>query len=579
MSHRQKSFFDQKHPAKVSQLSKIKTNSADMFKSKSWKHHYRQDSNSHREVSPPKAAIAAPLIISSKSKSKLRAFEFASSNKMEVAMEKENARPTNGLEASITCSNSKPVGGRSYNQSRAVLEQLRKSPRTPAGRLALADLLGESIANGTVSMIPTGSPDERVLWEHSRSPYSSGQPSSLLPTTKRGKKRARSSSPISSPHPKTPKAKASKEVFDLQQLNSSLKTPAAKAAESKQAMPSAFAHLFETSSPRPADPSHQTKSAALNRSLSCGTEWPTSIAKRRKTKQSSELLKREAGNSGPEAGRSEAASKLSRVNLLMEKVQDSLKTPIKFNSQPGPSSSSPLPDRSDAATEVNGSPLQDRQRKQEEIGKGLPDLEIQMTSPPESRPLKQMISSSSEYGDIQDDDLLEITADSKITANSTGSIDLAASGGLPIEAEDESSSSNRQANSTNTGLTDHHGPAAAPHQVKKPEKANPARTDIYEDDDELPSDDLEELMAEYDDQASKGEACPKTDAPGLDVPDNRAAQANLRTAKGQFQLSGSSADEYGPFVNESEDDLDFLAAEAQASGETAPGHGDQSNVC
>ena len=550
---------------------------ANNSKSKHWRFHYRQNSNSRRGVSPPKAAIATPpLIISSSTKSKLKAFEFAGSRPMEGIMEKENIQPNNGLEACITAFNSKPSGENTYDQSRAVLEQLRESPRTPAGRLALADLLGETNTDGDRSMIPTGSPDERVLWEHSRSPYSSGQPSSLLPITKRGKKRARSSSPASSPHLKTPKAKTSKEVFDLQHLNSSLKTPAAKAAESRQPMPLAFAHLFETTSPRPAaDPSYQTKSAALNRSLSCGTEWPTSKAKRRKTDQSSELLKGQASKSKADVGRVEGATKLSRVSLLMEKVQDSLKTPSKVDSHPAPSSSSPLPDRSDAAMEVNGSPLQAQQMKQRKsIGAALPDLSQQSTSQQEpGSSSNQVIPSSSEYGDLRDDDLLEIKADS---TGSTGSV---ASEEVPIQAENGVSDKNVHVNLTAREEEAYNVLAPSPGRTAGSDNKIPISMAIYEDD-EFPSDDLEELMVQYDNQSGEEKRQLQTGAPSPNVSENtRAPQTISSSAKGQSQLPESSSNEYGLFVSESDDDLDFLAAEAQATAETGSAQKGRNNVC
>ena len=63
---------------------------------------------------------------------------------------------------------------------------------TPSGRLAWQDLIGTS---DTVEEETDTSPNERILWDTKQN----GPPVSPIIHQRRGKKRARSSSPISSP--------------------------------------------------------------------------------------------------------------------------------------------------------------------------------------------------------------------------------------------------------------------------------------------------------------------------------------------------------------------------------------------
>ena len=158
-------------------------------------------------------------------------------------------------------------------------------PQTPLGRVPLRDLMNDE---GTSQKSPQQTPMDRVEW--CRSPSGSEEPCSLAtPMAKRGKKRAHSSSPISSQKQEAP----AKTSFSLQNLQSSLASDPADPAldlekryfsrakvETPQRPPaSAAADFMHSSSPRtPALSSGG--SSKLRRTVSCGIEWPE--RKRRK---------------------------------------------------------------------------------------------------------------------------------------------------------------------------------------------------------------------------------------------------------------------------------------------------------
>lgn len=184
---------------------------------------------------------------------------------------------------------------------------------TPVSRLAWQDLLGvpdpESLENNT-------SPNERLLW-HTNQDSMDVSISPLVP--RRGKKRARSSSPLSSPAVEKLRTPA----VNVKKLKQALKSPRADPAldlwdrfavggqDSKNPLGAtnpAFAHLMASSSPRPQKedtPTHGESS--LRRAISCGSHWP----KRRRVEAVAETGEvRERGGT----------TKSSMVTALLETV-------------------------------------------------------------------------------------------------------------------------------------------------------------------------------------------------------------------------------------------------------------------
>ena len=157
----------------------------------------------------------------------------------------------------------------------------------------------------------------------------------------------------------------------------------------------------------PRTPNGSKKDASFRRTASCGNEWPTSNAKRRKlvhhdphstTKQifasrRKEMLKPEV-------------SRLSKVSMLLESVQQSFAA--RERDQDEPSSSSPLPERYEPEIqndnhkdETNGNPPCSKKQ-----------LQPTPNTPHRSSPLKGKVDRSSDYGDLDfDDDDLEVIED------------------------------------------------------------------------------------------------------------------------------------------------------------------------
>lgn len=162
----------------------------------------------------------------------------------------------------------------------------------------------------------TTSPDERLQWH-----IEDGQPvadtSPLLP--RRRKKRARSSSPISSPavdKTRTPvvNVKKLKQAMDLPRADPALDLWdrfAVGPPDSKNSLGAtnpALAHLMVSSSPRPSKDAVSSSSGnSLRRAISCGSHWP----KRRRVESMAEA--------GPAKERAQT-SKSSMVTALLETV-------------------------------------------------------------------------------------------------------------------------------------------------------------------------------------------------------------------------------------------------------------------
>lgn len=203
---------------------------------------------------------------------------------------------------------SDPAGKMSPDDRRA------SNLKTPVSRLAWQDLMG--VADPDKQDVEI-SPNERLLW-HNEHDDIAASISPLVP--RRGKKRARSSSPVSSPL-RTP-------AVNVKKLAKALRTPRADPAldlwdrfavggpESKSPLGAtnpALAHLMASSSPRPQKNGTGVHAEnSLRRAMSCGSHWP----KRRRVESASEL--------GP-AHEQEDTTKSSMVTALLETVNGEIK--------------------------------------------------------------------------------------------------------------------------------------------------------------------------------------------------------------------------------------------------------------
>ena len=195
---------------------------------------------------------------------------------------------------------------------------------TPVARLDWTDLLEQGAAPAEIETEP--SPNDKIFWSKEQDVR---HPIGLSPMMhRRGRKRARSSSPTSSPAAektpapavnvekltkalRSPHADPTLELWDRYSFNGpeSSTTPAG-------AVNPALAQLMISSSPKPLrDLSGQRSEASLRRAISCGLNWP----KRRKVERT------KSGSQGSSQQREmEAASKSSLVTALLDTVTSSI---------------------------------------------------------------------------------------------------------------------------------------------------------------------------------------------------------------------------------------------------------------
>lgn len=239
------------------------------------------------------------------------------------------------------------------------MSQSKMFPSTPAMRLPLADLVGNAEEALRRHDIPKEqSPEEQIGW------IANSSHPDLTPGQKR--RRAQSSSPISSSQERASDQLSSKEAWDLKNLQQNLKTPrtisdptadlwsryaTGKAGDDPDARISSFAHLIEDSPPRSGPRTPGGSVGGLRRWASCGMDFPASKGKRRRTNG----VFRDQESSEP------GQKPLSRVGMLLEKVQASLAHPSHLRPD-APSSSSPLPDKGEFTNMASESPIRRQSR-------------------------------------------------------------------------------------------------------------------------------------------------------------------------------------------------------------------------
>ena len=387
-----------------------------------------------------------PIAASSQSKAKLKAFQFAEDKNKHSSSE----GPQRIVEADKENDGAlqeprKPSGSQSKPRSQtssqtSSLQARGECPQTPVGRLPLAELIGNT--EDALAHRENDTPYERVYWNIS--PRSSDQTNSLeTAAVRRGKKRARSSSPSSSsPNEASNSFAATNPSFDLQTLQKSLKTPQADPAgdlwsrysmngndEQTPTGPGALRSidLMHSSSPQTPALHLLGRDSGLRRTVSCGTEWPTSVTKRRKINHTSS---HDEGNAilaaHKDAGDGRSKSKVSRVSLLVDMVQERLAKPVQKIDFRGPSSSSPLPDTGSFSS-AHASPTLQRLQAQVVEQESSPTrkdapttrMRSRQQSPEAQDQMQNEHESSSDFGDDDIDFELLSTVDAAIAATSS----------------------------------------------------------------------------------------------------------------------------------------------------------------
>lgn len=277
---------------------------------------------------------------------------------------------------------------------------------TPATRLTWRDLL--ETAEGADD--ETTSPNDRLLWDNRQDNLYMNAISPML--SRKGRKRARSSSPVSSPiaeKPNTPSVNVKKlaqalksphadptlELWDRYSLNG------ADSADSPLGLANpALAQLMVSSSPRPTKTT--AGEASLRRAISCGLNWP----KRRR-------IERSISGSRLSSEKEEMeASKSSMVTALLDTVTSSINGQSE-ETQDTPESPSPKKRRIYATS--SGSPVQLKPQPRPQPQIPRPVQTPTRNPPPSPTPIKAPGPSSSDYGgddfdEFDDDTILQLEA-------------------------------------------------------------------------------------------------------------------------------------------------------------------------
>ena len=357
---------------------------------------------------------------SSQSRKKLKSFYFATNDTGAVDEARSPQRHATDEKENIPAKTvgDGQVSGSSGTQSsqKTVVSESKECPQTPVPmRIPLADLIGntEDAFNQESKAL---TPDDHVYWQHD--PRSS-DPASMGRSSKRGTKRARSSSPISASQTERSAHFPQRDSLDLQNLQQVLKTPQADPAidlwnryadtsilkSNGEGKPSLhFSHLISSSPQTPA-PGGDKDSSGLRRSISCGIDWPSSKSKRRRVDPEESFSRvRDIFAENKDAILAPEHPRVSRVSLLVEKIQESMAR----NARPensGPSSSSPLPERLDQLPFSSASP-QSRRTKVTFIDPPLPDVNVIKSEQHTDGEILINLGQSSEFGDDELDEAL-----------------------------------------------------------------------------------------------------------------------------------------------------------------------------
>ena len=305
------------------------------------------------------AAAMAPITASTQSRTKLKAFQYERKDGQSDGRTLEGEKENVPFDTVAKLSQNIPPPPSSSQKSNT--KDVRDCPQTPLGRLPLSELLAsgeDKRQNLNVT------PIERVLWDNS----TRSSDLSVAAAARKGRKRAHSSSPASSSQNetsdpfkeqdklarlhasqsafKTPKLDPIDDLWSHYSMNTGpveLRSPTAGAGV-------ALALSMPSSSPQTPANHVQRDANGLRRALSC-IEWPTSAAKRRKLFHNSSQTKSAIVKDNAEPrGRPVESSKMSRVNLLLEKVHSGLvRSPAPDNEF-----SSSEPSRSSPAAKQNG---------------------------------------------------------------------------------------------------------------------------------------------------------------------------------------------------------------------------------
>lgn len=286
------------------------------------------------------------------------------------------------------------------------------APQTP-GRISLADLVANP--EDFLQQLPSATPYEQVTWKHV--PGLLQSPPSSLRTTQRSRKRAHSSSPVSSQNRRSKHFREDGDAMDMKSISQSLhRSPTRRSPNHDDPAAILWNNYAEKRANEPVlpplpplelsphTPNGSKKDNTFRRTASCGNEWPTSKAKRRKLVHYDphSTTKQIFASRRKEILRPELPQQ-SKVSILLESVQQSFVARAREPDEP--SSSSPLPERFEPE-HLQAKPSRESRQQSNSPGKHLQPV---LAMPHGSSPLKGRHDKSSDYGDFDfDEDDLEV---------------------------------------------------------------------------------------------------------------------------------------------------------------------------
>ncbi|CZT07936.1 related to DNA helicase [Rhynchosporium agropyri] len=369
----QKSFSDQNHSAKARQQPRGQWN-----RNKSFQGPQTTTSEARPLQENPR------IQISTATRNKLNAFQFGGHAKEDTGKsvisllsddEKEN-KGAKSRKPEVRTKNGGPKG--SQEQLTLPTSARKPVPSTPAGRLALPDLIGMGDVRRPIQSV---SPDERIEWDQKEKGSEPGSFGGI----RRAKKRARSSSPTGS----SPAGALRAQIDPGSELWGRYSFGGSNAPTPQGPSVPALAHLMQTSSPQPIKEGATPRSGnALRRANSCGIQFP----KRRKTggSQSDDVFT-ESATIGP-----------SKLSVLIERVTEGLSQPKRSIS---PQTGIEICGDGRFSDIEDDSPIQRQTRLCASESAPMecdqqPMLELEM----EALPPLPLHSDSSDYGDFDDDE-------------------------------------------------------------------------------------------------------------------------------------------------------------------------------
>lgn len=474
-----------------------------------------------------------PIPVSTSTRNKLNAFQFTGTDHASTGLkretrivelssgdEQENFESRHGTRKTPIKKDNPPQ----HAEDQLLLPELQQKdvPVTPAGRLALLDLVGMGDARASIQEV---SPEERIEWDHNKDMVQSS--ASGYSGVRRVRKRARSSSPVSSSPANTSGRRRPRELpntpvdpgsdlwgrFSLNGSN----------APTPQAMPLPAHTNMYTSSPQPAKGVAAPRTiAGFRRANSCGNQFP----KRRRVGTSDDVFT-DGVMVGP-----------SKLSVLIERVQEHLTEP--HRSTASSRSTSPAKQFKDHNEDEESQPMEGLTKSTSVV------TELRSPSYPRTSPRKSIALGTSNSSDYGDDDIDESFIDS------IGDVQQ----GAILHPESVSS----------TGVIEHQALARQVNACEQPPSTRFTTTkeelQVYEEeDDEFGSDvemfaaDMELLAAKYDTPIT-----PQAKAETIILEDAVVGLVQPRSL--QIPDSEASDDEFG---TDGLDESDLAAAESTAT--------------